>query len=253
MNSDTLLSSEQADGVTTITMHDGKANVMSLAMLQALEGALTAAQADRAAVVLAARGQCYSGGFDLGAFERGGAELPQMLEAGARLAARLLAYPRPVVAACNGHAVAMGAFVLLAADHRLCSNGALRIQLNEVQAGLTMPRFAVALCRQRLTPPALHAAVVTARSFTAAQALSAGFVDDLVDPDALVAAAQQQAQRLAGFAPRAFEATKRRLVAPALRALEQAIAEDLADWLAQTAAASRSSMPPPGAGTPDVH
>jgi enoyl-CoA hydratase len=236
MSSDALLSSVHADGVTTITMHDGKANVMSLDMLGALDGALNAAQADRAAVVLAARGKSFSGGFDLGAFERRGAELAQMLEAGARLAARVLAYPRPVVAACSGHAVAMGTFLLLSADHRLCSNAELRIQLNEVQVGLTMPRFAVALCRQRLTPPSLHAAIVTARAFTAAQALSAGFVDELVDPAELLASAQRHAQRLAGFAPQAFEATKRRLGEPALQALEQAITDDVADWRALTRA-----------------
>lgn len=238
MSNDPLLSSEHADGVTTITLHDGKANVMSLAMLRALDGALDAANADRAAVVLAARGKAFSGGFDLGAFERRGLELVQMLEAGARLAARLLAYPRPVVAACSGHAIAMGAFLLLSADHRLCARSDLRIQLNEVQAGLTMPHFAIALCRQRLTPPSLHAAVVTARPFSAEQALAAGFVDELVEPAALLDTAQHHARRLAGYPALAFEATKRRLGAPALQALEQAIAQDTADWRARAETAT---------------
>jgi len=233
MSRDTLLSSDHADGVTTITLHDGKANVMSLDMLRALDDALGAAQADRAAVVLVARGKAFSGGFDLATFQQRGPELVQMLEAGARLAARLLGYPRPVVAACQGHAVAMGAFLLLAADLRLCANADLRIQLNEVQVGLTMPRFAIALCRQRLTPASQHAAIATARPFHPAQALSAGFVDELVDPATLLAAARQHALQLAGYPVDAFEASKRRLVAPALQALEQAIAEDVADWRTQ--------------------
>ena len=119
MSSDALLSCDHADGVTTIMLHDGRANVMSLDMLRALADALAAAQDARAAVVLAARGKAFSGGFDLATFQRRGPELVQMLEAGAGLAARLLAFPRPVVAACQGHAVAMGAFLLLAADARL--------------------------------------------------------------------------------------------------------------------------------------
>lgn len=237
MSRDALLSSDHADGVTTITLHDSKANVMSLDMLRALDDALDdalgAAQAARAAVVLAARGKAFSGGFDLTTFQRRGPELVEMLEAGARLSARLLACPRPVVVACQGHAVAMGAFLLLAADLRLCANAELRIQLNEVQVGLTMPRFAVGLCRQRLTPASLHAAVVTARPFNATEAMSAGFVDELVDPGALLATAQQHALRLATYPMAAFEATKRRLAEPALQALKQAISEDAAEWRAQ--------------------
>lgn len=234
MSSDALLSCDHADRVTTITLHDGRANVMSLGMLRALADALAAAQHARAAVVLAARGKAFSGGFDLATFQRRGPELVQMLEAGAGLAARLLAFPRPVVAACQGHAVAMGAFLLLAADARLCADTDLRIHLNEAQVGLTMPRFAIALCRQRLTPASLHAAIATARPFSPSQALSAGFVDEFVDPSTLLATAQQHALRLAAYPLAAFEASKRRLVAPALRALEHAIAEDVADWRAQS-------------------
>ena len=230
MSHDPLLSCDHTDGVTTITLHDGKANVMGLEMLRALDDALGAAQAVHAAVVLTARGKAFSGGFDLATFQRRGPELANMLEAGARLAARLLAFPRPVVVACQGHAVAMGAFLLLAADSRLCADTDLRIQLNEVQVGLTMPRFAIALCRHRLTPASLHAAIVTARPFNAAQALSAGFADELAAPADLLAAAQRHAQRLADYPAAAFESTKRRSATPGLQAIDQAIKEDVAEW-----------------------
>lgn len=227
-----LVARDRATGVTTLTLDDGKANVMNVEMLRALDAALTRAQAESAAVVLTAKGRAFSGGFDLGAFRRDRRELAKMLEAGARLTARLLAYPRPVVAACNGHAIAMGAFLLLAADARLCAAADLRIQLNEVQIGLTMPRFAIALCRQRLAPAGLHASIVTSRPFGAAEAVAAGFVDELVEPGGLLPAAQALAGRLAALPAPAFEATKRRLAQPLLRHLEEAIADDLAEWRA---------------------
>ena len=238
MSHDALLSCDHADGVSTITLHDGKANVMGLEMLRALDDALGAAQAVHAAVVLTARGKAFSGGFDLATFQRRGPDLVNMLEAGARLAARLLAFPRPVVVACQGHAVAMGAFLLLAADSRLCADTDLRIQLNEVQVGLTMPRFAIALCRHRLTPASLHAAIVTASPFSPIQALSAGFVDELAAPADLLAAAQRHAQQLARYPTAAFESTKRRSAIPGLQALEQAIEEDLAEWRTRATAQS---------------
>lgn len=254
MSSDALLRSELADGVFTITLHDGKANVMSLPMLRAIEAELDEALAERAVVVLAARGKAFSGGFDLATFQQRGPEPVDMLESGARLAARLLAYPRPVVAACQGHAVAMGALLLLGADIRLCADADLRIQLNEVQVGLTMPRFAIALCRQRLTPASLHRAITTAAPFDARQAQSAGFADELVPLADLLSCARQQALRLAAYPANAFAESKRRLAAPASRALDQAIAEDLADWRAAFAAdTSAVAAPRTGSSAAATH
>ena len=63
--------------------------------------------------------------------------------------------------------------------------------------------------------------------------MSAGFIDELVDPATLLASAQEHALELADYPAAAFEASKRRLVAPALQALEQAIGEDVADWRTQ--------------------
>lgn len=233
MSPTTLVQVDCHDRIATLTMSDGKANVMSVNMLRALNEALDKAQAERAVLVLTGLGRSFSGGFDLAAFNHDPHELAQMLEGGARLAARLLAYPHPVIAACNGHAVAMGAFLLLCADVRLCADDELRIQLNEVQVGLTMPRFAMALCRQRLTPGALHAAVTTARPYSPTQAVSAGFIDDVVAPAALLSTALAQAQSLAALPASAFEATKQRLGQDDRLALDKAIDADVAEWTAR--------------------
>src|SRR5215212_5979254 len=109
-------------------MDDGKANVMSLPMLQALNGALDRAQADSATVVLTGRSGMFSGGFDLAVFKTDPQALLAMLEAGARMAERVLSFPLPVVAACTGHAIAMGAFLLLSADVRIGVDVGARIQ-----------------------------------------------------------------------------------------------------------------------------
>ena len=67
-------------------MDDGKANVMSLAMLNALHAAFDQAEKDKTVVVLKARGRQFSGGFDLNVFAKGSAEDQYlMLKAGAEL------------------------------------------------------------------------------------------------------------------------------------------------------------------------
>ena len=225
-----LVNYEFSKGIATLTMDDGKANVMSEAMLQALNDALIRAQSDDAAVLLTGRAGMFSGGFDLGVFKRDPAELFRMLEAGARITERLLTYPRPVVAACTGHAIAMGAFLLLSADVRIGVDQGARIQVNEVQIGLTLPRFAIEVCRQRLAPAHLNIAAGTAEPYSPAQAIVAGFLDEIAPAESLATVARERAARLLRLNAEAFAATKLRLREGTLVALRAAIDADIADW-----------------------
>lgn len=226
-----ILSIGHADGVTTLTMDDGKANAMSVRMLQALHQALQLAQGQRDIVVLRGRAGLFSGGFDLGVFKREPTEIVQMLTEGARLAERLLSYPHPLLAVCTGHAIAMGAFVLLSADWRIGVDDATRIvQANEVQNAMTLPRFAIEVCRQRLTPAALERTALQAEPHAPRQAFEAGFFDELVAPAGLEDAVQARLKRLRQLDPDAYTATKQRLRADTLAALRRAIDDDIAEW-----------------------
>src|SRR5262245_61435730 len=98
---------EVEDAVATITMDDGKVNVMSVAMIRALDDALDRAQADGAVVLLTGREGVFSAGFDLRVLRGGGSEALAMVHGGFELAERLLSFPLPVLIACNGHAIAM--------------------------------------------------------------------------------------------------------------------------------------------------
>ena len=224
---------ELADAVATITMDDGKANALSVGMLQALNAALDRAQQDQAVVLLTGRSGMFSGGFDLGAFKRSPDELRRMLESGALVTQRLLSFPRPVLVACSGHAIAMGAFVLLSADVRIGIDDGARIQVNEVQIGLTLPRFAIEVCRQRLAPAHLHHAAVMAAPHTPRQAVVAGFLDDIVPAESLASAARERAIALTKLHAESFTATKLRLREPTLAGLRDAIRDDVAEWSAR--------------------
>ena len=229
----TLVNYTLDEGIATLTMDDGKANVMSVAMLQALNDALDCAQADDAAVLLVGREGMFSGGFDLGVFKRDQDELFRMLEAGALITERLLSYPKPVVAACTGHAIAMGAFLMLCADVRIGVDSGARFQANEVQIGLTLPHFAIEVCRQRLAPAHLNLVAGTAQPYAPAQAVVAGLLDEVVPAASLMAVARERMAHLLKLHAQAFAATKLRLRAGTLLALRAAIDADLADWRAR--------------------
>jgi enoyl-CoA hydratase len=219
---------ELRDAIATITMDDGKRNVLSLAMFDALTGALDRAAADRATVVLTGREGVFSAGFDLHTLGAGGDDASRMVRAGFELAERLLGFPMPVVVACTGHAIAMGAFLLLAGDHRLGAAGPFKIGATEVALGITMPFFGVEICRQRLAPPYFHRAVINAEVFGPDDAAAAGFVDRVVAADALADAARAVAVGLQRLDASVHAATKRRARSHALAAVRAAIEADAA-------------------------
>jgi enoyl-CoA hydratase len=173
----------------------------------------------------------FSAGFDLGVFKQAKAPLCDMLKAGAETAERLLSFPAPIVVACGGHAIAMGAFLILAADVRFgILDGRSKICVNEVEIGLTVPRFAIEMCRQRLAPAYFNRAVITAESCDPRQAVKAGFLDFLVPAPELLSAARDKATVLSRLVRDAYVATKRRARDGVLQALRGAVEADVAEW-----------------------
>ncbi len=235
-----LLTYDLSDGIATIAMDDGKANVMGVRMLAAITDALDRAQAEHAgAVVLTGRAGMFSGGFDLSVFKTDQAALYRMLVAGARITEKLMTYPIPIVTACSGHAIAMGVFLMLCTDVRIGVDQGAKFHINEVANGMILPYFALEVCRERLAPTHLALAVGTALPYTPQTAVAAGFLDETVPADALAATVRSRALLLAKLHPEAFAATKLRLRAPMLAALRTAIDADIADW--QTRFASTAS------------
>jgi enoyl-CoA hydratase len=221
---------QRQDSVATVTLDDGKVNALSLPMLQAINDALDRAQADGATVVITGRPGVFSAGFDLQVLRAGGEESDAMVRGGFELALRLLGFPTPVVAACNGHAIAMAAFLLLSADYRVGVAGPYKLTANEVALGITLPRAATEICRSRLTPAHLHRVAVLAEVFAPGDAAEAGFLDRVVGEAELAGAANEAAVRLAGLPPGAYMATKLRVREGTLAAVRADI--DRGDLLA---------------------
>jgi enoyl-CoA hydratase len=139
----------------------------------------------------------------------------------------MLSFPTPVLIACTGHAVAMGVFLLLSGDYRIgVAGGTHKITANEVAIGLTLPRAAVEICRQRLTPAHFNRAVILAEPYTPDTAVDAGFLDRIVPSADLLDVARGAAAQLARLDLDAHAATKLRARDSALKALRAAIEAD---------------------------
>ncbi len=187
------------ESIAIITMDDGKVNALSPAMIGEIQAAFDQAEADGAgAVVLAGNNRVFSGGFDLKVFRSGDAQASlEMLKAGFELSHRLLSFPKPVVAAITGHAIAMGSFLACSTDHRIAAPG-YNFQANEVLLGMVLPWPAVEVLKLRLTRSAFQQAVGLAKNFLSDTALAGGFVDELVMADVVLERSVEAAKDFAG-------------------------------------------------------
>jgi len=221
-----LTTYEYDDGIATIKMDDGKVNALGIPMLRELHAAFDRAEEDDAIVILTGREGRFSAGFDLKVFRDTPEQLPEMLTLGGNLCERILTFPRPVVTACTGHGVAAGCFIQLPADLRLGVDGPFQIGLNEVEIGLTVPRFVIELARSRLTPAHFDRAVNSAVMYSPADAVGAGFLDCVVSTEELQSAALEAAKELAGLNAEAHRATKLKSRARLIDAVHEAIEEE---------------------------
>ena len=217
------------DNVATIRIDDGKRNALSPEVLREIYDALDQAESDRAAVILTGRESVFSAGFDLKVMKRGGIEALRMLRLGYSLTARIMSYPHPVIVACNGHALAMGVFLMLSADYVIGSRGDFKIAANEVAIGMTMPRVAAATLRNRLDPAAFQRAVTLAEYFDPESAMQAGFFDELVDLAELMSRAEARMNDAMELDPRAHTVSKRRIRKALVRKIRFSVPLDLLD------------------------
>jgi enoyl-CoA hydratase/carnithine racemase len=176
--------------VAVIRLDDGKANALGFDAVEGLDAAIDRAGDARAVCILGRPGR-FSAGFDLD--EMRSSRAVELMTRGAELALRIVEHPAPVVLGVTGHALAMGAVLMLTADWRVGAAGDFKLGLNEVRIGLFVPAFAADLARDRLSPRHLTEAALLAEVYDPDGALAAGFLDEVVPEDEVVDRAVERA------------------------------------------------------------
>ncbi|MFE8071753.1 crotonase/enoyl-CoA hydratase family protein [Marinobacteraceae bacterium S3BR75-40.1] len=214
------------DGIATITIENGKANALSHEVFEALNKALDQAENDKAVVVLTGQPGIFSGGYDLKEMSKSPEAAGALVKVGSSLARRLSAFPLPVIGACSGHAIAKGAFLMLSVDYRIGVKGPFKLGLNEVAIGMTMHHAGIEIARHRLVPAYFYRSVVNAEIFDPEGAVRAGFLDELVEPEALLEKAQERAAQFKQLDLKAHHQTKVKTKADYLELLDRCIEQD---------------------------
>lgn len=142
----------------------------------------------------------------------------------------LFGFPKPLVAAVHGHAIAGGCILALTADWRLLARGA-QIGLNEVKIGVPFPWSVSLLLRARVAP-AFHARVaLLGRNFEGEDAVDVGLADELVAADGVREAALRRLGEFTDKDPYSFSRTKAYLRDDTLAAMKADEEARIGEWL----------------------
>ena len=172
-----MIELEHRGPVTILHMVRGKGNALDVTFLMALADALTLVErSECGAVVITGSGTVFGAGVDLPALVAGGPEyVREFVPLMTRCFERLIKFPKPLVAAINGHAIAGGAILMLACDLRLSARGKARIGLTEVLVGVQFPAWALEIARFFTPPQHFSELILTGRTWQADEALCAAW------------------------------------------------------------------------------
>jgi enoyl-CoA hydratase len=224
------------DGLALVRIEHGKANALDLELVQALGDAIH--DLERRSVrgmIFTGSGTIFSAGVDLPRVLAGGAHyvrvfLPALVET----FRRLFAFERPAIAAINGHAIAGGCVLAAACDYRIMARGNGTIGVPELRVGVPFPLVAIEILRFATSTAHLQELVYQGKTYDVGQANARGLVDEVVEPDALLARARAVADGLAAEPAARFRLTKRQLRGPTLAAVARHAVETegavLAEW-----------------------
>jgi len=212
------LSIETTDGVAVLTLSHGEQNRFTTPFLREISAGLTHLAADdavRGVVITGAQEKFFSTGIHLEwLMGQGLADLENVRSFTRALNQTLLdatGFPKPLVAALNGHAVAGGAILAACADFRLMPPDRGFVRLPEVQIDIPFWPGMSALFQAILPPATFRTMALTGDRFTSAQAHEMGYVDELVEADGLVARAMDLAGKLGQSKTPTYAAIKREM------------------------------------------
>ena len=226
-------------GIATVVLERGKVNALNPAVVEELAAAFEALRddAEAGAVILTATGRFFSFGFDIPEFlSSTREEFASFLARFTTLYRTLFSYPKPLVAALNGHAVAGGCMLALAADAAIAALGNAKIGLNEIAFGSSVFAGSTEMLSFR-TGARASEVLYSGAMYAPAEAHELGLVSEVVAAEALIDRAREIAGDLASKRPAAFASIKallRKPVADAMAAREAAsIAEFVDIWYSE--------------------
>jgi enoyl-CoA hydratase len=218
-----MIERKDTNGIRVLKLAHGKVSAIDIELGEAVIAELQAAMDPAVkAVILTGSGSSFSAGVDLFRVLKDGPDygrrfLP-VLDEFLRLT---LTFPKPIVAAVNGHAIAGGCILAAACDHRIMTEGNGRIGIPELAVGVPFPALPLQIMAARVPDGHLRDLVFTGRTVQIDEAKALGLIDEKCPAGMLMDRATEIAEKLAAIPAGAFALTKEVFYAPILARTQQ--------------------------------
>jgi 3,2-trans-enoyl-CoA isomerase len=219
-----LIMLEKRDNIAIVTLSRGKVNALNGEVVEELRESLKTLEADQdtRAVILTGQGKFFSFGFDIPQFLSFGKEqFSSFLARFTELYTHLFLYPKPIVAALNGHTIAGGCMLALACDYRVMAKGKGKVSLNEIGIGSSVFAGSTEMLRFWIGSANATKMLYSGALYSAEEAKEMGIVHEITTEEDLMAAAIKSASDLASKDPQAFKSIKSLLRRPAAEEMKR--------------------------------
>jgi enoyl-CoA hydratase len=218
-----MIERKDTDGIRVLKLAHGKVSAIDVELAESLVAEMkAAADASVKAVIVTGSGSSFTAGVDLFRLVKDGAEYAQrFLPALDDLLHSVLTFPKPVIAAINGHAIAGGCILAAACDHRIMTEGTGRIGIPELAVGVPFPALPLQIMVARVTDGPLRDLVFSGRTVQIDEARAMGLIDEKCPSGMLLDRAHEVALKLMSIPPSAFALAKEGFYSPILERTRQ--------------------------------
>ena len=197
--------------IATVTFSRGKVNALNEPMLEELNKSFEDLAMDNEvkAIIFTGSGKFFSFGFDVPEFlNYSKSDFVGYLEKFTNFYTYLFLYPKPIVAALNGHTIAGGCMLATACDYRLMVSGKAKISLNEITFGSSVIAGSVEMLRFCAGSRNAQSILYSGAMYSAEEALALRLVDQVSSEATLVEDARMVALEFTQKDSSAFRSIK---------------------------------------------
>jgi Delta3-Delta2-enoyl-CoA isomerase len=204
-------------GIATVKLGRGKVNALNETVIDEMADLFRelADDAEVKAVILTGTGKFFTFGFDIPEFLSYPKEsFIRYLTKFTDFTTYLFVYPKPVVAALNGHTIAGGCMIAIACDYRIMVAGKAKIALNEINFNSSLFAGSIKMMKLLLGQKNAERAVYTGTMYSAEEAYRMGLIDQISSEIDVEAEARKIASQYAEKDGVAFKSIKKLLRGP---------------------------------------
>ncbi|WP_299083690.1 crotonase/enoyl-CoA hydratase family protein [uncultured Paraglaciecola sp.] len=210
-------------GIAKISLDNGKANAVSFELAEEFMVNLDRAEKEAKGVLITGHVGIFSAGFDLKVMATGPEAAQKMVGNGMLLLEKIYSHPLPIVVACEGHAVGMGVFLLLAADYRVGALGEFVLKLPETAIDMPFNETLRVLAKTHIDPKFHSRAIIQSEGYSASQAAKIGMLDEAVDAEQVQQTALAKLAELSGLPSARYKENKRFMRAKEIKEISESL------------------------------